>query len=122
MKAKFLDSQSKYDGSQLVSLHNYLKHGLMGDSIVSWVGACDVSFDHMVDGEDLLLAARIAGDRMLHFIVEKFDVSLFAAVGLQRLLACLVKDQIRVLASEKKLGGELLRSGDDIYGNDRKLS
>jgi hypothetical protein len=122
VKAKFLETHEKYDGTQLVSLRNYLKHGLQGDSIVAWVGPCEVSFDHMVDGEDLLLASRIAGDKMLHFIVEKFDVSLFAAVGLQRLLASLVKDRLRVLSTNKKLAAELTRSGDDIFGDERKLS
>ena len=107
----------KYDGAQLVSLNSYLKHGLLGDSIVAWVGACDVSFEHMVDGEDLLEQARIAGDKMLHFIVEKFDISLYAAVALQRLLASIVKDQLLTMSKEK-----LFREGDDIYLDDRKLS
>ena len=31
MKAQFLDSEDKYDGSQLVSLHNYLQHKLLGE-------------------------------------------------------------------------------------------
>lgn len=122
MKTKFLEIQDNYDGSQLVSLHNYLKHGLMGDSIVSWVGACDVSFEHMVDGEDLLLAARIAGDKMLHFIVEKFDISLFAAVGLQRLLASIVKDHLMKTAGDRAVAASLIREGDDIFAGDRKLS
>lgn len=118
MKSKFLEITEKYDGAQLVSLRNYLQHGLLGDSIVAWIGACDVSLDHMVDGEDLVVDARIAGDRMLHFIVEKFDVSLFAAVGLQRLLAAIVMDLLR----EKYAGAGLVRDGDDIYLGERKLS
>ena len=70
MKAQFLDSVEKYDGSQLVSLHNYLQHKLLGDSIVAWVGPCDVSIEHMVDGEDLLQNAEIRGSKMLHFLIE----------------------------------------------------
>ncbi|HMN69679.1 MAG TPA: DUF366 family protein, partial [Bdellovibrionales bacterium] len=53
LKTKFIDTAEIYDGSQLVSLRSYLKHGLLGDSIVAWVGPCKVSLDHMVDGEDL---------------------------------------------------------------------
>ena len=116
MNFRFLDSHEKYDGSQLTSLRNYLTHGLLGDSIVAWVGPCDVSNEHMVDGEDLVQGARIAGSQMLHFIVEKFDVSLFAAVALQRLFAGIVKDQLQ------KSAAELVRDGDDIYLGDRKLS
>jgi uncharacterized protein len=122
MNAKFLDISEKYDGSQLVSLNNYLRHKILGDSIVAWLGACDVTFEHMVDGEDLLANARIAGDSMLHFIVEKFDISLFAAVALQRLLASIVKDQLQAVVTDKALAQSLFRQGDDIYSGDRKLS
>ena len=122
MKSKYLGHQEKYDGSQLVSLRNYLEHGLLGDSIVAWVGACDVSFAHMVDGEDLLQNARIAGDSMLHFIVEKFAVSLFAAVGLQRLLAGIVKDQVQSACRNRALAQTMVRLGDDLYCDTRKLS
>ena len=113
MKFKFLDSREAYDGSQLVSLRSYLKHGLLGDSVVAWLGACNVDVAHMVDGEDLVAGAEIRGAEMVHFIVEKFDCTLLAAVGLQRLLASLVRDY---------LGGELRREGDDLWLGDRKLS
>ncbi len=122
MKVKFLEISEKYDGSQLVSLRSYLQHKILGDSIVAWVGACDVSVDHMVDGEDLLLNAEIRGDKMLHFIVEKFEISLFAAVGLQRLLAGIVRDQLFILSREKTLAATMIRVGDDLYCGDRKLS
>ncbi len=122
MKTKFLSSDEKYDGAQLVSLRNYLQHGMLGDSVVAWVGACDVAFEHMVDGEDLLERASIAGEKMLHFIVEKFDISLFAAVGLQRLLAGIVKDQILISAPERALAQIMVRRGDDLYCGERKLS
>jgi len=118
MKAKFLESHDKYDGTQLASLKNYLNHGLLGDSIVSWIGPCDISFEHMVDGEDLLAKAQIAGSQMVHFIIEKFDISLFAAVGLQRLLASIVRDYLHTHGSDKTL----FRDGDDIFSRDRKLS
>lgn len=118
MKAKFLETTDKYDGSQLASLRGYLNHGLLGDSIVAWIGACDVTFEHMVDGEDLLQKAKIAGDKMLHFVIEKFDISLFAAVSLQRLLASIVMDCLK----EREAAHELVRQGDDIFLGDRKLS
>jgi hypothetical protein len=115
VKSKFLATTEKYDGSQLVSLRNYLKHGLLGDSIVAWIGPCDVSLDHMVDGEDLVAGAEIRGGSMLHFIIEKFDSSLLAAVGLQRLFASIVRDEL----SAAGMGG-LTREGDDIFSADRR--
>lgn len=115
MKSKFLSTTEKYDGGQLVSLRNYLKHGLLGDSIVAWIGPCDVSLDHMVDGEDLVAGAEIRGGSMLHFIIEKFDCSLLAAVGLQRLLASIVRDELSAAGAEG-----LVREGDDIFSADRR--
>lgn len=122
MKQKFIEAHEHYDGSQLVSLRNYLHHGLLGDSVVAWTGACDVTFEHMVDGEDLLEKARICGAEMLHFIIEKFDVSLFAAVTLQRLFAGIVKDQIQTIATNRALASTMFRIGDDLYCDKRKLS
>jgi hypothetical protein len=122
MKSKFLDHGDKYDGSQLISLRNYLTYGMMGDSIISWVGPCDVSFEHMVDGEDLLEKASISGSKMLHFIIEKFDVSLFSAVALQRLFAGIVKDKLMLIAGSDSLAQTLVREGDDIFCGNRKLS
>ena len=125
MKSRFLDTVEQYDGAQLVSLRNYLKHGLLGDSIVAWVGPCDVHVDHMVDGEDLLAHARICGSSMLHFIVETFDTSLFAAVALQRLLAGIVRDELVRLSVGTPVAASsvaLIRSGDDLYLGQRKLS
>jgi hypothetical protein len=122
VKSKFLEIQDKYDGAQLASLNNYLRHGILGDSVVAWIGPCDVDFEHMVDGEDLLQKATIAGDRMLHFIIEKFDCSLLGAVALQRLFAAIVKDQLKIHAGDKTLAEALVRDGDDIWAGDRKLS
>lgn len=119
MKFKFIDKPEKYDGSQLVSLRSYLKHKILGDSIVAWIGACDIPFEHMVDGEDLNAGAAIRGDRMVHFIVEKFDSQLLAGVSLQRLLASIVKDYLVEKTGEA--GQCLYRSGDDIYARSAHL-
>jgi hypothetical protein len=121
LKSQFLESQFRYDGTQLVSLWNYLQHKILGDSIVSWIGPCQISFEHMVDGEDLLAESAIAGDKMLHFIVEKFDCSLFAAVGLQRLLTSLALDTLRSVGKTEEVHN-LTRDGDDIYLGGKKLS
>ncbi len=117
MKTKFVERGEKYDGSQLVSLRTYLKHKILGDSIIAWIGACDIPFEHMVDGEDLNAQAEIRGDKMVHFIVEKFNCSLLAAVALQRFARV---DCSRLSANKNKL--ELKRDGDDIWAGDRKLS
>lgn len=119
MKCKWLNDKDLYDGTQLVSLRNYLKHGLLGDSVVAWVGPCNIPFEHMVDGEDLLEESAIRGDRMLHFIIELFDSRLFEAVTVQRLFATMIKDEVEVMSPLKP---RLKRDGDDLFLNDGKLS
>jgi hypothetical protein len=121
MKTLFLENKIPYDGQQLHSLHAYLNYHLLGDSAVAWIGPCSIPFEHMVDGEDLLAEAIIAGDEMLHFIIERFHTSLFAGVTLQRLFAAICLDLLRELVGPEK-GIRLRRSGDDIYFGESKFS
>ncbi len=120
MKHKWIEQEFKYDGSQLKSLFGYIDHSVLGDSICAWEGACDIPFEHMVDGEDLLAQSEIRSAKMLHFIVEKFAISLFAAVLMQRMLAALCLDLLREFVPKHE--AEMERHGDDIFWNDRKLS
>lgn len=121
MQYKWIKENIHYDGSQLQPLYAYLKHGVLGDSVISWLGSCDVQLEHMVDGEDALQNARICGAQMLHFIVEVFDRDLASMVLLQRVMASIVKDI--VFQNCKVLGKKpFIREGDDLYWGDRKFS
>lgn len=122
MQSHFIEKKFAYDGTQLHSLYAYLNHGILGPSIIAWQGPCSISFDHMVDGEDLLAKAVIAGDEMLHFIVEVFDRELFSAVALQRLFASICRDFLDTQARSVLGNKSLIRDGDDIYLEDCKLS
>jgi len=119
MKTHWLEQPLKYDGTQLKHLWAYLNFNILGDSIVAFQGPCDISFDHMVDGEDLNAKAEIRGAHMLHFIIEKFDVSLFAMVAVQRLLSSMAKDLLQEMSAK---ASQLRREGDDLYLHDQKLS
>lgn len=119
MKSLWIKERIAYDGSQLRSLYAYLNHDVAGDSVIAWRGPCHVSLEHMVDGEDRLANARIAGGDMVHFIVERFGESLSYAVAAQRLIAAIVKDLIAELSPKRP---ELRRDGDDIYRDDGKFS
>ena len=122
MQSLFIEKKFKYDGSQLRSLYAYLEHGVLGDSVVSWMGPCDVSLTEMVDGEDLRSRSVIRGDHMAHFILEKFDVQLATAVSYQRLMGALTIDILRELSCEKEKIKSLRRKGDDIYLGEAKLN
>jgi uncharacterized protein len=113
MKSQWIDKKIDYDGSQLRSLFAYMEFGILGDSIVGFRGACDVTPENMIDGEDKRASAKICGSDMIHFIVELFDCELLAGVGVQRVLASLVKDALT--QENPEYGPRLSREGDDIY-------
>ncbi len=118
MKKLWIDKSFEYSGEQLSSLYAYLNHKVLGDSVVAWAGPCNVSLEHMVDGEDLLELAQIKSDNMLHFIIEKFEASLLFMACLQRLFAEIVITEIKKESSE----AQLVRKGDDIYWGNKKLN
>jgi uncharacterized protein len=122
VKSLFIQNQFPYDGSQLRSLFGYLGHGVQGNSIISWVGACDIGNDHMIDGEDLLAGETIAGDKMVHFIIERFETQLFGAVALQRLMASIVMEICREHVADNDVASQFRRDGDDIFFGPGKLS
>ncbi|MCH2533850.1 MAG: DUF366 family protein [Bdellovibrionales bacterium] len=122
MQFKLLKDPISYDGSQLRSLYAYMDHHILGDSMVAWVGPCDIPFEHMADGEDLLAKAQIKGDKMVHFIIEKFNISLFSGVSLQRLLASVCIEVLQELSPVEEKAQMLIREGDDIYFDEQKLS
>lgn len=116
MKSKTVEQTIPYDGSQLKPLYSYVNHKLHGDSIVAFIGSCNVTLEHMVDAEDFVVNAEIKSDKMLHFIVEMFNQNLTTAVALQRLLVTMAQNLL--LAK----GHLLLREGDDLYLGNKKLS
>lgn len=119
MHTLWIEKKIKYTGKQLHPLFNYLEYGALGDSMVAWAGGCDVTTEHMIDGEDLRADSKIAGDNMLHFTLELFQMPLSTAIALQRLMG-----EILILEIQKasKLGLELKRFGDDVYWGKKKLN
>lgn len=118
VKTLFVSETIDYDGGQIRSLWAYRRFGVEGDSIVAFVGGCDIPAENMVDVEDLRAGSRIFSRRMLHFIVEHFDCDLEKAVLRQRLLVAIARDIL--LAKCPGCGVE--RRGDDLFVNDAKLS
>ena len=115
MISAFLPKKIIYTGKQLASLWAYRKFGLLGDSIVAFIGPCNIPFKLMADVEDVRGQHKIYSSLMLHFIIEHFDCDLERAVLRQRLLTAIVKD---ILESHIKY--KLQRIGDDLYDAKRK--
>ena len=122
MKWAFIPERVDYDGSQLAAHFAYKSASLVGDSIVAFVGACNVRPECMVDVADLADGCKIASREMLHFIVEHFDADLERAVLRQRLLVSILQQAVNTRLRENKSDRFVERDGDDLFVGDRKLT
>lgn len=116
MITKYLDEEIKYIGSQLAPHWIYKNYKLQGDAIVAFCGECEVKLTEMVDIEDVINNEPIYSKSMLSFITEQFNVNLVEGVFRQRLLICIIKEEL------EKRGVFVVRNGDDLMIDGRKLS
>jgi len=126
MKTHFHPTPLAYDGTQLRSHFAYSTFGIQGDSIVSFIGPCDVRGDHLVDLEDSKQGLFIHSDKMLHFIIEHFDGDLIRTIAFQRLLVDVmireIEESISDAGTSHELPLRLQRNGNDIYDDIYKLN
>lgn len=116
MKTKFIEENIKYIGSQLAPHWIYKNFKIQGDSIVAFIGECKVDLTEMVDIEDVINNEPIYSKLMLSFISEQFGIGLVEGVLRQRLLITIIKEAL------EKRGIFVVRNGDDLMINNRKLS
>jgi uncharacterized protein len=110
MKHLKIEESTCYDGSQIEPMWAFRTFKVKDSSIVSWIGPMKIEPDHLVDFEDVGL--EIKGDKMMHFIIEHFDVQP-ADINLcyhrQRIFVMIIKDMLH------DLGIKTTRKGDDLY-------
>lgn len=116
MKTKFIDEEIKYIGSQLVPHWIYKNYQIQGDSIVAFIGECEVKLTEMVDIEDVINNEPIYSKSMLSFISEQFGIGIVEGVLRQRLLISIIKETL------ENRGIIVSRNGDDLMLGDKKLS
>jgi len=116
MQTKLIEQEIKYEGFQLAPHWIYKNFKIQGDAIVAFAGECDVKLEEMVDIEDVINNEPIYSKLMLSFITEQFNIGLVEGVCRQRLLICIIKEAL------EKRGIKPVRSGDDLYVNNRKLT
>lgn len=116
MKTKFIEEEIKYIGSQLAPHWIYKNFKIQGDSIVAFVGECEVKLTEMVDIEDVINNEPIYSKYMLSFISEQFGIGLTEGVFRQRLLICIIKELL------EERGVFVIRNGDDLMIDNKKLS
>jgi hypothetical protein len=119
MHTKFIETEIKYTGEELAPHWIYKNFHLQGDAIVAFCGECEVKLTEMVDIEDVINNEPIYSKSMLSFIIEQFNIGLVEGVIRQRLLICIIKEVL-----ESYLDGEfnVIRRGDDLFINEKKLS
>ncbi len=118
MQTLVIDKEIKYTGEQLSPHWIYKNFNIMGNAIVAFIGECEVNLNHMVDIEDVINNEPIYSRKMLNIIEENFDSSLVETVFKQRLLVTITKELIE--KNNPKVN--IIRSGDDLYINGKKLS
>ena len=118
MKTLFIDKEIKYTGEQLSPHWIYKNFKIKGNSIISFIGECEVNLSHMVDIEDVINNEPIYSKKMLSFIEENFNATLEEMVYKQRLLVTITKE----LIEKKSPSVKIIRNGDDLYINNKKLS
>ncbi len=113
MKGKYLKGKNiEYDGSQLAPLWAYANFDVLGDSVISFRGPCNVADEFMVDMEDKRKHATIASADMLHFLIELFGVGIGEIVLAQRLLVGVVMEALQDVVDED---AEIEREFDNIF-------
>jgi uncharacterized protein len=119
VKSLWLPEPRTYEGDALAPHWIYKTTRQMGDAVVAFAGPANVTLDHMVDVEDVLLQAPIYSRAMLHFVVELFGPTLREGILLQQLWMSAIQADINRRLDRP----ELEREGDDLYApGRRKLS
>jgi uncharacterized protein len=116
MNTKFIENEIKYTGNELAPHWIYKKFHLQGDSIVGFIGECEVNLSEMVDIEDVINDEPIYSKSMLSFIIEHFNINLPEGVCRQRLFTTTIKEVL------EDMGFLIKRNGDDLFFEDKKLS
>jgi hypothetical protein len=117
VRTLWIPERIAYDGSQIGGGWARARFGVEGDSIVAFVGPCDVRPEHMVDLEDLAAGRRIFSEEMLHFLIEHHDADLDRAILRQRLFAAAVAEEVSRRSSRC-----VERRVSDLFVDGRKMN
>ena len=94
LKTRFLAGAHAYDGSPLGGHWAFREHGIQGDSLLAFVGPCEVRVEALADLQDAKDQAFIYSPLMLHFVLELFGPTLEVAAARQWLMAATVAEEL----------------------------
>lgn len=116
LEVRYINKTINYDGSQLSPHWIYETTGVMGDTAVSFCGACDVLDAEMADVEDVLAEKTIKAQKMLHFIIELFGRDCLLAASIQSVFMSEIQGELL------QRGVPVVKKGDDLFFGKGKLS
>lgn len=118
MKSLYVKEKIEFTGEQLEPHWTFNNFDVLGDSIVAFVGPCELKEKYLIGVDHYKKKTQIRSEMMLHFLVEHFDQDLEKAVLRQKLLISILKDKLN-----HRLGGDVFqRWGNDIFEQDFKLT
>jgi len=95
-----------------------LKFDLSGDSIVGFIGPCQILPEYVTDLREPRTKRQPGSGRMLHLVAEHFGCDLLKTLLYQRLLLGIAKDKLN-----HRLGGDVLQIwGDDICDGNKRVT
>ncbi len=118
LQTKFIEKEIPYTGAELRSHFIYDQFDILGDAAVAFIGSAKVDLNQMVDLEDVKQKKPIYSEKMVHFLIEHFEMNLKQMVFCQRILIALMLEEL--LKRIKQFS--LRRSGDDLFDDDAKLT
>ena len=118
LQTKFIEKEIPYTGAELCSHFIYDQFDILGDAAVAFIGSAKVDLNQMVDLEDVKQKKPIFSEKMVHFLIEHFEIHLKQMVFCQRILISLMLEEI--WKRTKKLS--LRRTGDDLFDGEAKLT
>jgi hypothetical protein len=118
MRSLYIKEKIKFTGEQLEPHWTYKNFDILGDSIIAFVGPCELEEKYIIGVNHLKKKTQIRSEMMLHFLVEHFDLDLEKAILRQKALIYILKDKLN-----HRLGGDIFQIwGNDIYEKDFKLT
>jgi len=118
MRSLFIREEIPFTGEQIISFWAYKNYDILGDNIVAFMGPCQVDEKYIIGIDHFKKKTQIKSERMLHFLVEHFDLDLEKAILRQKLLVDILKDKL----NHRLKGDVLQRWGDDLFDTDYKLT
>ncbi len=120
MAFKLLTEKRALSGDEMLPHWALRNFGLLGDSIVSFIGQFSVPPERWIDIDSIMHNQDFPAGDMLHFVIEHFQSSLGETVLRQYVLVSILEEKL--LHRVRYNDNQLTRLGDDLFDGENRLS